>query len=122
MSLRLCIPLVLMLTACNKHVVRDAETYKSEMAWFSVSFEQSAEALEEAAAQALASGDREKCLEYAELALVVGIRGPHHTEKALSLAELGEDPGEEPEVPAAETLCPEPAIEPTVEEEVTHGQ
>ena len=96
----------LLLTGCHK-IVRDTNTYQSEMAWFTVSMEQSSGALEEAAALALANGDQDKCLEYAELSLVLGIRGPYHTAKALFLAELAEDPGEAPEVPEADTLCPE---------------
>lgn len=100
-----------LLCSCNNLVVRDANTYHSEMSWFSVSFEQSAEALATAAADALAAGDRDKCLEYAELALTIGVRGPYHTDMSLYLVELGGDPGEVPEIPSAETLCPELPIE-----------
>jgi hypothetical protein len=98
--------LVPLLWACpKKGIVREAETYKSEMAWFAVCFEEASAALREAAVAALEAGDRDTCLEYAELSLVIGIRGPHHADKALHLAELGDDPGEEPEVPEPATIC-----------------
>jgi len=87
-------------------IIRDTNVYQSEINWFAVAVQDSAAALEAAAASALASGDQDSCLEYAELSLVLSVRGTYHTQQALFLAELEEDPGDPPEVPAADTLCP----------------
>lgn len=100
---------LLLFLGCSHLVVRDASTYESEVNWFAASLSQSAAALEEAAKSALDVGDREQCLEYAELALVLGVRGPYHAAKALFLADLGGDPGDPPPIPEASTFCPEPA-------------
>jgi len=100
-----------LLAGCPKHVVRNAEVYRAEIAWNTAAFERTAEVLERGALERLAKGDRAGCLEFAESALVLSIRGPWHSAMALHLADLGEDPGDLPEVPPAESLCPEP--EPT---------
>ena len=97
----------LLLSGCAKHVVRNAAAYQAEVEWNTLSLERSAELLELAAKERLEDGDREGCLEMAEVAVVLKARAAWHAAMSLHLAGLGDDPGDEPSIPEADTLCGE---------------
>lgn len=87
---------LLLFTGCASQVVRDAETYRAELAFLEAAATRSADAALIAAEDAAKSGNLGRCEQLAKDALVARVRVPWHVAKALALAELGDDPGETP--------------------------
>lgn len=101
----LLVGLLSLANGCGKYVVRNANVYVSEVAWTSAAMAQSAALHRETATERLAAGDVDGCVKAAELALVLEVRAPWHAAMALHLAELGEEPGDLPDIPDPATLC-----------------
>ena len=105
---------LLLLSSCKRYVVRDASVYDAELAWFEQAGTQTA-AFATKLVERHCECDEDgyftdlECEELAENIVVIRARMEWHEAMARYNAGLTEErpPKEPPEIPPAESLCPE---------------
>lgn len=101
------------LPSCKRYVVRDAEVYNTELAWFQQAGEQTAELASEMVERGCTCDEDgyfedPVCEELADNIVTIRARMAWHIEMARYNAGVTETrpPEEPPEIPPAESLCP----------------
>lgn len=93
-------------TGCvSRYVLRDRDTYTTQVRWLEARNSEDISAFELAVAQSIEHGDMQSCLVYAEQLQLARYATAWRYKMMLFLADQGEDPGEPPLVPEASALC-----------------
>ena len=102
-----------LLASCKRYVVRNAEVYNAELAWFQQAGEQTAELSAELVEKGCVCDEDgyfedPTCEDLADNIVTIRARMAWHVEMARYNAGVTETrpPKDPPEIPAAESLCP----------------
>jgi hypothetical protein len=92
-------------TSCKETIIRDAQTYRAELAWTEAASLRLAQLQLRYAEKLSQNGNPKRCVEEAQLGLLVTARLPYHKKMSLFLAGQGTDPGDPPPIEDATKWC-----------------